>query len=43
VDFFGRTGLPTRDPGAFQYSDMLATDTRILDPSGTKPDYWAAP
>ncbi|HZR21202.1 MAG TPA: hypothetical protein VFE51_28225, partial [Verrucomicrobiae bacterium] len=43
VDFFGRTGLPTRDAGAFQYSDQLAPDTRILDPSGTTPDYWAAP
>lgn len=41
VDFFGRSGTAVRDIGAFQYSDVLAADTRVLDPITPGSDYWS--
>lgn len=38
LDFFGRNQSAMTDVGAFQYSAILETDTRVLDPSPS--DYW---
>jgi hypothetical protein len=43
IDFFGRSGLPLRDVGAFQYSTTLSGDIRVLDPIASGSDYWSFP
>jgi hypothetical protein len=40
VDFFGKNQSSVADVGAFQYSPLYESDTRVLDPSPTNPDYW---
>jgi len=40
VDFFGRKLARVLSVGAFQYHRQLVNDTRILDPSPARPDYW---
>lgn len=40
VDFFGREQQRGLDVGAFQYRPHLTRDTRVLDPSPARPDYW---
>lgn len=40
IDFFGNSQPSVADVGAFQYNAAYVTDTRILDPSPVKPDYW---
>ena len=42
VDFFGRERTRVLDAGAFQYRRHLTRDTRVLDPSPERPDYWLA-
>ena len=40
VDFFGRKRSRVLSIGAFEYRGQLAKDTRVLDPSQARPDYW---
>jgi hypothetical protein len=40
VDFFGRKQSEVFSVGAFQYYGQFANDTRVLDPSPARPDYW---
>ncbi|HLP76332.1 MAG TPA: right-handed parallel beta-helix repeat-containing protein [Candidatus Paceibacterota bacterium] len=40
IDFFGGEQKQVLDVGAFQYRAELTADTRVLDPSPAKPDYW---
>jgi len=41
VDFFGRKQSRVLSVGAFPFRGRLASDTRVLDPSPARPDYWA--
>ena len=41
VDFFGRKQSKAYDVGALQYRARFTFDTRRLDPSPARPDYWA--
>jgi hypothetical protein len=41
VDFFGNTQSSVADIGAFQFQPAYTSDSRVLDPSGSNPDYWA--
>lgn len=43
VNFFSQSQSSVSDIGAFQYSTLLAEDTRTLDPSGANSDYWSPP
>ena len=40
VDFFGRKQTKVLSMGAFEYRSRLVKDTRVLDPSPARPDYW---
>ncbi len=40
VDFFGRKRSRALSVGAFEYCVQLVKDSRVLDPSPTRPDYW---
>ncbi len=40
VDFFGRRLSRVLSVGAFQYHGKFVNDTRVLDPSPDRPDYW---
>ena len=42
VNFFGKVQSGVADAGALQYDSVLASDTRVLDPSGSAgADYWS--
>ena len=40
ADFFGTAQSSVSDIGAFQYNAAYTTDSRVLGPSATYPDYW---
>ncbi len=41
IDFFGRKQSRVLSLGAFPFRGQLVNDTRVLDPSPARPDYWA--